>query len=86
MVTEHWKNDDLKMSETDEKLLQGLKDAAPDTRLKVAVNLAKAGHWAVISCIPGLHDAVRAAMSQENNLSFDSTRAVAVPIGAMDME
>jgi hypothetical protein len=86
MVTENWKIEDLKPSETEKELIQQLKDAAPDTRLKVAVNLAKAGHGHVLECIPGLPDAVRAAMAQENNLSFDVTKTAAVNIGSLDMK
>ena len=49
----NWKTEDLQPSKTEKELIQQLKDAEPDTRLKVAVNLAKAGHWDIISCIPG---------------------------------
>jgi hypothetical protein len=86
MVTEYWKTEDLKITETEKELIQQLKDAAPDTRLKVAVNLTKAGHGDIVACIPGLQDAVRAAMSQENNLSFYATKTAAVPIGRLDMK
>jgi hypothetical protein len=82
----YWKTEDLNPSETEKDLIKQLKEAGPDTRLKVAVNLTKAGHGDIVACIPGLQDAVRAAMAQENNLSFDATRTAAVPIGALDMK
>ncbi len=86
MVTEYWKVEDLKQSETEKELIQQLKDADPETRLKVAVNLTKAGHGDIVACVPGLQDAVRAAMSHENNLSFDATKTAAIPIGALNMK
>lgn len=86
MVTEYWKAEDLKPSKTEKELIQELKDADPATRLKVAVNLTKAGYGDVLAAIPGLQDAVRAALSQEGNLSFDATKTAAIPIGALNMK
>ena len=76
------------MDKTEQELIQGLKDASPETRLKVAVNLARAGYIDIVgqSGIPGLFDAVRAALAQDNNLSHDATKTAAVPIGDISMK
>ena len=76
------------MGKTEQELIQQLKEADPDLRLKVAVNLARAGHIDIVgqSGIPGLFDAVRAALSQDGNLSHDATRTAAVNIGSLAME
>lgn len=76
------------MDKTEQELIKQLKETDPELRLQVAVNLARAGHINIVgqSGIPGLFDAVKAAIIQNGNLSHDATRTTAVNIGSLDME
>ncbi|MDD4273390.1 MAG: hypothetical protein PHG14_06650 [Desulfobacter postgatei] len=75
------------LDETEKTLIAQLKIADPSTQLKVACNLARAGHIDLVGLagIPGLVEEVGKALRAEGtNLDLDTSQAVAVPLANFD--
>lgn len=70
------------LSSDENKLLKALREADPETRLRMCCNLARAGNWSVVGGLgePGLLESVRRAI-RGDNIDLDTSRAVNVSIG-----